>query len=207
MTLLRQSLVRCKLRTGALTSALLLALSACGEFAPPRDDSCVGMIGGGSYCLQPSSTLAPFAAQQKVDANFRGHHETLIVDIENDADGLRFVALTPFGQKLLQLSYDNHTTNAAKLPGIKTDSRLSPAMLVALLQITLWPAEAVRRGLAAPLTLEENAGRRILANAGVPILSIEYRGAGAPWQLMHLNIPQLGIDIDVETLPEMSREQ
>lgn len=180
-----------------LVLPLLLVLGACDE----SGGKCAALIGGGSYCLQPTAARAPFEVLQKVEAGFQGRRETLIAEIESDADGLRFVGLTPFGHKLLQVGYDNRVASASTLP----DRRLGPALLVALLQIALWPADAVRAGLQAPLTLEEDArGRRIL-NAGEPTLSIEHGGGEPPWPRMRLIVHAAGLELDIETLPEMPK--
>lgn len=188
-------------RCRVLLFAMLLPLFACGE--GERERKCATLFGGGSYCLQPTTALAPFDAQQKVEASFRGRRETMIVEIENDADSLRFVGLTPFGHKLIQVSYDNRVASAATLP----DQRLSPALLIALLQIALWPTDAVRAGLEAPLTLEEDAkGRRIL-NGGELTLSIEHNGEHPPWRQMQLTIHSAGLELSIEALPKMDKEQ
>ncbi len=184
-----------------LLLVLTLTLSACAENVnEAHEPPCAALIGGGSYCLQASSAVAPFDLRQKVEIGFRGRRETLILNLENDADGLRFVGLTPFGHKLLQVSYDNHAASAAVLP----DSRLRPSLLIALLQIALWPADVVHKGLRAPLTLEENASERRLMNAGEPTLSITHEEGPPPWPKLHLSVPAAGLEIDIETLPEVS---
>ena len=180
-----------------LASVLLFALTACGENETP----CAALIGGGNYCLQPTTDLAPFDVQQKVDARFRDRRETMIAEIENDTGSLRFVGLTPFGHTLLHVSYDNREAHAATLP----DRRLSPALLIALLQIALWPAESVRAGLEAPLTLEEGSGQRRLLHQGETTLSIDYTGESPAYRRMHLSIPAADLELDIETLPVIGK--
>ena len=178
----------------------LLLVTACGEGS--RDSPCPMLGGGGGYCLQATSAPGPFAVRQTVEASFRGRQATMIVAIENDADGLRVIGLTPFGQKLLQISYDNRQVSAATLP----DGRLDPTLLVALLQITLWPADAVRAGLTSPLKLEEDDGQRRVLNAGQVILSIRFSTDEAPWRRMHLSEHALALELEIETLPEELNE-
>lgn len=173
---------------------LLLALGACGE--NESETPCAPLIGGGSYCLQPTAALAPFDVQQKVEATFRGRRETMIAEIESDAEGMRFVGLTPFGQKLLQVAYDNRAASAATLP----DRRISPALLIALLQIALWPADAVRAGLEEPLTLDDGAGRRRIHNRGEATISIDYRGAQPPYRGLRISVPAADLELEIETL-------
>lgn len=186
----------------ALTLALLIDMSACAERAP----DCASLPGGGLYCLQPTTALAPFDAQQKVEVVFNGRRETMIVEIESDADGLRFIGLTPFGHKLIQVSYDNHATKFATMP----DTRLDPTLLVALMQLSLWPADAVRNGLSASLTLEEtNDSRRILSGDDI-LLTVSRTGTNLPYQQLRLTIPSVGLVLDVEnlgTLPIAGKKQ
>lgn len=181
-----------------LLASVLFGLVACGEDETP----CASLIGGGNFCLQPTTALAPFEIQQKVEARFRNRRETVIAEIENDASGLHFVGLTPFGQTVFQVSYDNREAHAATLP----DRRISPALLIALLQIALWPADSIRAGLEAPFTLEESGGQRRIVNRGETTLSIDYTGEHPPYRRMHLSIPAADLELDIETLPAIGKE-
>lgn len=186
-----------------LAIPLLLAISACGE----RDPHCADLFGGGTYCLQPSTAVAAFEAQQKVDLWIDGRRDTLIVEFEVDGAGLRLVGLTPLGHKIVQLNYDNRAVTATTLPA---DSRLSPALLVAMLQLALWPAEAVRAGLEAPLTLEEGADRRRILNRGEPAVTIERTGSQPPYRRLQFAVQGAAIELSIETLsavPEASAPQ
>jgi hypothetical protein len=178
--------------------ALLLATAACsiGE-DEGQWGQCATLIGGGRYCLQSSATIVPFEAQQKVEVRIRGQQETMIVELEVDAAGMRLAGLTPFGHSLLKASYDNRTVTATQL----ADARLSPSLLIALLQIALWPADALRVGLEAPLRLEERAGQRSILNGDKVTLTINYTGNQPPYRRMQIVIPVAGIELDVETLP------
>jgi hypothetical protein len=175
-----------------LTLVALLATAACSE----PDPQCPALIGGGSYCLQPTTAVTPFDVQQKVESRFRDRRDTLIVELEVDAAGLRFAGLTPFGQKIIQLSYDNRSASATTIP----DSRISPALLVALLQLAQWPAEAVRDGLQKPLTLEENGNQRRILNRGEPTLTIDYGPGQPPWRKMHMTVHAADLELTIETL-------
>jgi len=174
--------------------AMLLATAACRE--EDQDRQCPALIGGGSYCLQPTTAVTPFEVQQKVDTRFRERRDTLIVEFEVDAAGLRFAGLTPFGQKIIQLGYDNRAASATTIP----DSRISPALLVALLQIALWPADAVRAGLEAPLTLEESDGQRRILNRGEPTMTIEHGAGQPPWRKIHMTVHAADLELSIETL-------
>lgn len=177
----------------------VLLISAC---TPDSDDRpCAALIGGGSYCLQPTTLIPPFEMQQKVEASIRGHRETLIVELEADANGLRFVGLTPFGHKLLEVSYDNRLVTASALP----DPRLSPSLLIALLQLSLWPADTVRSGLQHPLTLEDSPTQRRIMKYDEPLLTIDYQGTSTQRRL-HAILHAVNIELDIETLPPQANE-
>ena len=181
--------------------ALLLATTACG--IGENEGHCATLIGGGRYCLQSTATITPFEVQQKVATRFRGQQETMIVELEVDAAGMRFVGLTPFGHSLLKVSYDNRTATATQL----ADTRLSPTLLIALLQIALWPADALRAGLEAPLSLEEKDGQRRILNHDDVTLTINYIGDHPPYQRIKVDIQGAAIQLDIETLPESATWQ
>ncbi|MGE5467380.1 MAG: DUF3261 domain-containing protein [Ignavibacteria bacterium] len=179
---------------------LVLVLASCGM----RDsDSGCAALAGGAYCLQPTTVLAPFSVQQKAEATVGETRATMIAEIESDNEGLRFVGLTPMGQTLLQVGYDNRAATARLLP----DSRLSATLLVAFLQIALWPSEAVRAGLKEPLTLEDDGAVRRIRDRGDVVMSVAYAAGGERHRRMRFSIPAMGVSVDVETLDEMAREQ
>lgn len=178
------------------------AMTACGE----RDTRCADLPGAGRYCLQPSTTMKPFEVQQKVDLRFNGRRETLIVELEVDSAGLRLAGLTPFGQKLLQISFDNATRKATLIAG-PPGAQFDPALLVALIQMALWPSAAVDAGLAAPLVLEEDAQRRVYLNQGRPLMIVTHQGAAPPYSSLQLAMPDAGIEIDVENLSQVESGQ
>jgi hypothetical protein len=182
-----------------LVLAPLLATAACAGLDP----RCTGLPGGGRYCLQPTTAIAPFETQQKVEAAFDGRRETMIVEIEADANGIRLAGLTPFGHKLVQMSYDNREATAT----VRPDPRLDPALIMALLQLALWPADAVRAGLGARLTLEEGDGQRRILMDGESIMTVSYAGSVAPYRRLHLALPSAGLELDVETLFDMETQQ
>lgn len=185
-----------------LMLVLVIGIAACTE----HDPCCASLPGGGHYCLQPTTALAPFDAQQKIEVIFNGRRETIIVEIESDADGLRFIGLTPFGHKLMQVSYDNHAAKSATMP----DTRLDPALLLALLQLSLWPADVVRNGLSMSLTLEESDNTRRILSGDDILLTVKRTGSKLPYRQLRLTIPSVGFVIDVEnlgTLPIAGKEQ
>ena len=105
--------------------AVVLAAACAGD-----GSRCAALPAGGRYCLQATADVPPFDVQQKVDVAFGGRTDTIIAQVETDSLGMRFVGTTPFGQKLVQLSFDNDrvTVEAAQMKG------LDPVLLLALVQ-------------------------------------------------------------------------
>ncbi len=166
-----------------------------------RDPLCAN-LGAGDYCIQPTTSVAAFGVQQKVSATFRGRSETIMVALEVDAAALNMAAITPFGQKLIQVNYDNNKLTATTLP----DARLTPALLVAFLQLALWPADAVRAGLSPQLTLQEGSGtRRIMHNDQV-VMTVDYGDAKVPPSRLHITVPAADLALDIDNLPQESQQ-
>ena len=174
------------------TLGMFLLVTACATLPP----DCAGLPGGGHYCLQESNANTTFSIQQKVEARFKQHRETLISDIESDSQGIQFVALTPFGQKVVHVQYDNKTATAIRLP----DNRIQPAMLLAMLQLTLWPESAVRRGLSSQYTLTESATQRRILLGEEVIIDIRHEAAPAPYSNVHLLMPTADLELDIQML-------
>lgn len=175
--------------------SLLLLLSACSGTTP----QCAALPGG-QYCLQPSTTASAVSVQQKVVARFGKQRETLIADIEADADGMQFVAITPFGQKVLHVSYDNQASRAILLP----TKRLDAAQLLALLQIALWPEDAVRQGLAAELQLQTTPTTREVLVDGQLMLRISHDNSPRPYAWLRIEMPTFDVSLDMQTLSDIN---
>ena len=182
------------MRPPFISALLLCFLTACGG----SDPRCASLPGGEQYCLQPSSAVAPFNVTQKIDAMVGGRRESMIVEIEVDKQAMHVVALTPFGQTLIQASYDNHEARAGRWP----DARLKPAQFLALLQIALWPSEAVRAGLDPSLVLDEAAGQRRVLQNGELLLEVGYTGARPPAGDMRIVLPTMTMQYDITTLDQ-----
>lgn len=177
-----------------LAALASLLLAAC---ATP-DPGCARLPSGGQYCLQPSSAAPAFSVRQQVTASFRGQREMLIADIENQSSSLDFVGLTPFGLTVFQVSYDNHTAKATRLP----DSRLSPELMLAMLQLTLWPPGAVQRGLGINAEVQDSQGmRRILLNKQL-LMELRHDDTPPPYRRMQIDWPMLDMKLDIRALAE-----
>ncbi len=177
--------------------AAAAALAACVAPVPP---GCAALPGGGRYCLQRSDTVAQFAVTQEVHVGAGGRDDMLIASVEADAAGLRFAGLTPLGQKILVVAYDNREVHAELAPGV--DKRLDPALLLALLQLALWPEPAVAAGLAPPLRLGEQGTRREVRDGDRVLLAIERKGEPPACRHLDIDVKDLGLTLRIDTLPD-----
>ena len=181
-----------------LLAAILLSISCVRQ-----DSRCTDLMGNGRYCLQPTTSMVPFEVQQKVEATIKSHHETMVTEIAVSAKGMQMIVLTPFGHQLVHVSYNNDEAKALVSP----DSRLDPAMMIAMTQLALWPVDSVRKGLNSPLHLEEIAGkRRYFANDKL-VLEVQYADAITPTNKFQLSLPSVELKLDIETLPEVESAQ
>lgn len=179
--------------------ALVLAVSSCSS---SPSGACANLPDGGFYCLQSAATVPAFVLQQKADFNFGGQRQTLILSIESGADGIRLAGLTPFGHKVLELNYDNRIASVSA----QQDRRLSPELLIALLQITLWPADVVRNGLDPTPGLEDNKDIRQLLREGKPVMTIEHGRKNYNDYRIRMIISTIPLELTLEQLPDIAEE-
>ena len=171
---------------------LLLTVSACSQ----DDLRCAILPGGSHYCLQYASDIQPFDVQQIIEITLNDRRETMIVELEVDQVGMRFAGLTPFGQKLVQASFDNHQAKAE----LMLDKRLEPTLLLTILQLALWPIESVRTGLDGSALLDETAGQRRILDGDNLILEVSYTGDRSPFGNMQIKFPSARMALEIKTL-------
>lgn len=177
--------------------ALPVCLSVFLAAACANDGSrCTALPGGSRYCLQTTADVVPFDVQQKVDVVFDSRTETIIAQVEADALGMRFVGTTPFGQKLVQLSFDNdHVTLETSLM-----KGLDPILLLALVQIATWPAKMVRAGLGDSVLVLDADGQRRLVKDGSDLALIKYTRGRPPLGDMSIQLPKAGVEFAIVNL-------
>lgn len=165
-------------------------LSACA--APPDDSACTNLRGA-ALCLQDSKGVAAFTALQSATLHFNGNSETLILQLENDARGLRLAGLAPIGQPLIQASFLNGQFGASGPAAERFDARL----LLALVQTSWWPLPRLQAAYQENgLRLEESVSphQRQLLRDNEVLLTIRY-GSGHDLQM-----EMAGLRLDVSTL-------
>ena len=170
---------------------VLLAAACAGD-----GSRCAALPGGGRYCLQATADVPPFDVQQKVDVAFDGRTDTIIAQVEADALGMRFVGTTPFGQKLVQLSFDNDRVMVAA----SLMKGLDPILLLGLVQIATWPAESVRAGLGDSALVVDTEGQRRLVKDDSDLVLIKYTRGRPPLGDVFIQLPKAGVEFTIINL-------
>lgn len=176
----------------------LLGLSACSQQNP----NCTDLPAGGRYCLQDTQLGPKLELQQEVQIEFKDKRETMIAMVENSSERLDFVGLTPFGQKMLHVRYDNQVASALLNP----DKRLPPALMLSLLQLALWPAASVQAGLDAESKLQQQDNSRIISRHGQLLMQIDYADIALPYAQMKIDLPSVKLKLEIRNLADISAE-
>ena len=183
-----------------LTTALLgiaLLVTACA----PTGENCARLPGNGRYCLV-AGPWPEYTAEQASAVTLKGKTLRMIVRVASGPGGLRFAGLSPLGQTLFQVSWENSVLRA-ELPPV-LEGRIDPALFPALLQIATWPAERIREGLSEGLELIDEPGRRVIRNGTDDVLLVSWEGSQLPYSRLRIEAPAAGLIIDSRTL-EASR--
>jgi Protein of unknown function (DUF3261) len=123
--------------------------------------------------LPPSALESPINLHQQLIIERQGRIEALDAALEVDAQKLELVGLT-LGQRVFSLSYDGRELKSWRHPllppGLREEDVLED------LQLSLWPASAIKPVLPARWRIEEGDRRRTLLLNDAPVLLIDYSG-------------------------------
>ena len=138
-------------RTLPLALLLPLALAGCRRPAAVRaapKPAVVYVAPGVPFRLCPPESGPDLAVTQEVVFTFPdGRRETTLATLQNRGGVFDLVASTPLGQTLFVIRLQGG--QALVDARIKVPGDLDPRVLPALVQVALWPAEAVRAALGA----------------------------------------------------------
>lgn len=176
-------------------AALALCLAACTG----GTGNCARLPGGGQYCLV-DGPWPEFTAEQAATVSYRDKPLHLITRIQSGRDGLRFAGITPLGQTLILVSWENGVLRS-ELPPALAD-RLDAALFPALLQLATWPAGRVREGLSERLALIEKDGQRIVSDGQQNILIVSWEGKTLPYERLRFEAPAARLLIEARTVDE-----
>ena len=184
----------------------VVAVAALTLFAAcmPTNEQCVRLPNKGRYCLV-AGRGPEFAAEQTSTVSFRGKTLRLIARIASGRDSLHIASLSPLGQTLFQVSWENSTLRA-EMPSA-LDGQVDAALFPALLQIATWPAEHVRKGLSEGLELIEEPGRRVIRSGPDDVLVVSWEGNQLPYARLRIEAPMQGLTIDSRTLEAVEMDQ
>jgi len=121
--------------------------------------------------LAPDTLGDSISVQQNLRVERDGRIDHLDVALEVDPQRLQLVGLA-FGQRVLRLNYDGHTLHTWRHlmlpPQVRAEDILEDV------QLTIWPAEAIRQVLPEGWRIEENGLRRTLLLNDKAVMLIEY---------------------------------
>jgi hypothetical protein len=127
--------------------------------------------------LPPSALGQTITLQQQLHVEREDGSRDLQMVIDIDEDHVEMVGLA-FGQRVLTAYYDGKTLKEQRhflLP-----SQVRSEDILEDIQLTYWPAEAIRDALPAGWRIEEEENRRTLLLDDKPVMVIEY-GAKPRW--------------------------
>lgn len=121
--------------------------------------------------LPPNALGQPVSVQQHLRVERHGRIDDLEAALEIDAQKLTLVGLA-FGQRVLSLHYDGQELQSWRHPMLPAQVRAEDVLED--LQLTLWPAQAIRAALPPGWTIEEHGLRRTLFAGDSPVTVIDY---------------------------------
>ncbi len=183
-------------RTSSLLSIAALActvLAGCAQNA-----RCPIIPGGPMYCLQDTNSVPPFNALQDIRIRRGDLDERMIAQLEVDATGMRLAGLTPMGQRVFDVVFDNKHATANSI----ADNRLDFRVLLALVQLAVWPRDRVEAALPSGFRLEEIGHERRLLHEDRAIAAIARSGEPPAYTTLDISISAAGLNVMIETIDE-----
>ena len=155
---------RARAALGVLT---LLLLGACASTAPAPPPARLGLK------LAPAALDASISVQQHMRVERAGRIDELDAALEVDAQHLEMVGLA-FGQRVLSLHYDGKALTTWR--HVMLPAQVRAEDVLEDMQLTLWPAAAIRAALPAGWSVSDDDGglRRTVALDGAPVTLISY---------------------------------
>ena len=176
-----------------LLMLIMLSLAACTN----GNGNCPNLPGVGTYCIVEGS-WPDFETEEAATITYAGKPTQLITRTASGKDGVRFAGITPLGQTLVNVSLESGIIRASLPPGL--EGRIDGALFIALLQIAVWPAEDVMRGLQKDLVLADSPGKRVIRRGDSDLLTITWEGNTLPYQRMRFEAPEARLTIDAATV-------
>ena len=123
--------------------------------------------------LAPATLGESVSLQQHLRVEREGRIDELDAALEVDADRMDMVGLL-LGQRILTLHYDGRQLRSWRHPLVP--EQLRGEDVLEDLQLTLWPADAIRQALPTGWRIEETGRRRTLFLDDAAVMVIDYSG-------------------------------
>ena len=141
----------------------LIACAGCAATAPLR----IGLR------LAPGSLGESISLQQRLTVERNGRTEQLDAALEIDPEKVQLVILM-LNQRMLSVVFDGSAVQTWRHPMVP--AQLRGEDVLEDLQLTLWPAEAIRKALPDHWSLEQRGFERVLSFDQQPVIRIDYSG-------------------------------
>ncbi|MDR9837407.1 DUF3261 domain-containing protein [Herbaspirillum huttiense] len=151
----------------AMSAAILLLLGGCASPLPPDTRSSARL----SLRLPPAALGQDISLQQHLTVERGNRVDQLDTALEIDASHVDLVGLA-FGQRVMSLHYDGKQLQVWRHPMLP--SQVQGEDVLQDVQLTLWPADAIRQALPEGWELREAQAQRTLLLHGETIAVIDY---------------------------------
>ncbi len=182
------------MRTGLISLLLLV-----GCVTPPKPLPAPAEFG---LRLGPASLGRELALTQRITVTRGDEHRSFDAQLEADAAMVRIAAVA-MGQTIATLTWDGQTLDqrvSAHVPPVVTAARI-----LSDVQLTWWPADAVRAGLPPGFRLEAQGARRTLLEQEQPFATVTYEGTAPAWRHVRLEHHRFGYRLDIESVEVAAR--
>lgn len=174
---------------------ILFWLTGCAALDRPP---CVVLAEQLQYCLQPPARAGNFTASQQVDVLWKHRKEVTLAELENEGEVFTMAVLSPMGQKLLQLKQVGNRVES--LGGLA--SGFDTSVILALIQLALWPADDVVLGLGGEFTWFADHTHRYLESSGKVLMQSFVEGALPTPEVLLMRLPEHHLELTIRTLKE-----
>lgn len=176
-----------------LLAGAALALSGCSG-----DSRCPRLPGGPVYCLQPTDSVPTFHTLQDIRIRRGALDERMIAQLEVDGTSMRLAGLTPMGQRVFDTRFDNREATSDSIAG----DRFDPRVLLALVQLGVWPLERISAGLDRTVRIEDMPRMRRFTQDDTVFLEIARDGSPPRYGHLEIRIPSADLTVTIENIDD-----
>lgn len=178
------------LRAACLLAAIAVLAGCAGSSA------CPALPLGGYYCLQTTTAMSPFNVTEDLELRRGQQVDRLIIRLEVDDDGLRMAGISPLGQLVAQAKFDNVSVSASSMVG----ARFDPGIILALVQLALWPEDSARNGLPPGWRLRDHDHMRTIERDDEIVLQITREGIPPRYAKLEIRLPAADLTLTATAL-------